>query len=266
MRARGSSDYLDLQRHRCKVVACGLLLPSDLSLDDWANAGRVLGRQQHTLQWRTGDWWNYPGHSYGDRRATVEADDWTGPAYSTCANAGSVCAKFEVSRRRENLTFSHHAEVAHLPPATVDKLLDWCEEPIATTGKPRSVRMLREEVRRRMEKAIRPMQPTRNLRTFPTTTEFVALTITPAKELQRLPTEVLLTTVSPGDQFTSYLQNAEGCLSADVAPEALAEAVRQTEQLLQRLRRRLRQATDEGGDKVTSLAARQGGNRRNIIR
>jgi hypothetical protein len=30
-------------------------------------------------------------------------------------NAASVCRKFETSRRREDLTFKHHAEVAALP-------------------------------------------------------------------------------------------------------------------------------------------------------
>ena len=115
MHARGSSDYFDLQHHGCMPVSCGLLLPPDLTLEDWAAVGLALGRQQHALQWRIGDWWNHPRHAYGDRLAVVTGDDWTGPAYSTCANAGSVCRKFESSRRREVLTFTHHAEVAHLP-------------------------------------------------------------------------------------------------------------------------------------------------------
>jgi hypothetical protein len=43
---------------------------------------------------------------------------------------------FEFSRRRENLSFQHHAEAAALPPDEADTLLDWCEE----TPKPRSTR------------------------------------------------------------------------------------------------------------------------------
>jgi hypothetical protein len=95
--ARGSSDYA-LQHLRCTPLSCGLLLPPDLTRDDWAAVGRALARQQHALQWRIGDWWNHPGHAYGDRMATVTVDDWMGPSYSTCANAGSVCDKFESSR------------------------------------------------------------------------------------------------------------------------------------------------------------------------
>jgi hypothetical protein len=44
----------------------------------------------------------------------LEAEDWDGPAYQTCANAASVCKAIETSRRREVLSFNHHAEVAAL--------------------------------------------------------------------------------------------------------------------------------------------------------
>ncbi|MBV9244447.1 MAG: hypothetical protein JO366_06505 [Methylobacteriaceae bacterium] len=44
-----------------------------------------------------------------------------------------TAAKFETSRRREVLSFSHHREGASLPAAEVDALLDWCEEAIGTT-------------------------------------------------------------------------------------------------------------------------------------
>jgi hypothetical protein len=129
-------------------------LPKHLSLDDWAAVGQELGKQQQRLRWYIGDWWNHPGHSYGERRALVESEDWSGPAYGTCANAGTTCEKFELSRRRESLSFSHHVEVADLPPNLADKLLDWCEETRATTGKPRPIRALRDEINRRVERHI----------------------------------------------------------------------------------------------------------------
>jgi hypothetical protein len=60
-----------------------------------------------------------------------------------------VCRKFETSRRREALTFAHHRNVAGLPSEEADRLLDWCEEMIAKTGRPRTIRELREECDRR---------------------------------------------------------------------------------------------------------------------
>jgi hypothetical protein len=170
MRVRRPSDDA-LQRFGCRVLACGLALPTRLQFKDWAAVGRELGKQQTTLRWCIGDWWNYPGHSYGDRTELVEAEDWDGPAYSTCANVGTTAKAFELSRRRESLSFGHHTEVAHLSPRMAGELLDWCEQ--TAGGRPRSIRALREEIKRRLTPESAPSfgslrQPT------------VALTIAPA--------------------------------------------------------------------------------------
>ena len=49
-------------------------------------------------------------------KAIVEAQDWDGPDFKTCANAASVARAFETSRRREVLNFKHNAKVAALAP------------------------------------------------------------------------------------------------------------------------------------------------------
>ena len=51
--------------------------------------------------------------------ALIEAEDWEGPEYQTCVNASNVSRKFplESNRRRLDLTFKHHAEVAALSAA-----------------------------------------------------------------------------------------------------------------------------------------------------
>jgi hypothetical protein len=59
----------------------------------------------------------------GRLNTLVHAEDWEGPAYQTCMNAAGVCRAFETSRRREDLSFQHHAEVASLAPAEADALL-----------------------------------------------------------------------------------------------------------------------------------------------
>ena len=124
-------------------------LPPGLEFKDWKELGRRLGELRQSAMFWVGDWWIYGEHAYGDRRALVEADDWQGPSFETCKNAGSVCRAFsERSRRRDRLTFSHHAAVAALPPEQQNRLLDWAEETIAATGKPRPVSQLREFARR----------------------------------------------------------------------------------------------------------------------
>ena len=130
---------------RGRVLRMGWELPPDLPEEDWREAGTFLGKIERSWPWLVGDWWRY-GERYGRRAEIVLADDWNGPRHQTCRNVAVVCEAFDVSRRRDTLGFSHHAEVAALSPAEADALLDWAEEPIATTGKPRSTRELRREV------------------------------------------------------------------------------------------------------------------------
>jgi hypothetical protein len=55
------------------------------------------------------------------------------PRTSPVGNAASAAEKFQLSRRRNNLSFAHNAEVAALRADEAD-LLDWREETIATEG------------------------------------------------------------------------------------------------------------------------------------
>jgi hypothetical protein len=122
-------------------------LPDDLSEDEWIDSGIVLARVGAGVMWWVGDWWIYGENHYGDRKAIVQDPNWRGPCFQTCANAASVCRAFRTSRRREVLSFVHHAEVAALDMKEADRLLDWAQATIATTGKPRSTKDLRREVR-----------------------------------------------------------------------------------------------------------------------
>jgi len=108
---------------RGETTLTGWRLPTDMSQQEWMDAGRTLGRIERAVMWWIGDWWAYGEHRYGDRKAIVGAPEWTGPSYQTCMNAASVCRSFETSRRREVLSFKHHAEVASLPKSEADRLL-----------------------------------------------------------------------------------------------------------------------------------------------
>jgi hypothetical protein len=120
----------------------GLTFPAQLTEKDWLEVGRKLGRAGGSLQWWIGDWWAYGEHRYGDRKALVEADDWIGPSFGACMNCATVTRAFtETSRRREVLPYSHHVEVAALPPAEADLLLDEAEAQGLT------IRALRERVK-----------------------------------------------------------------------------------------------------------------------
>ena len=131
----------------------GWELPADMTEREWRAAGELLGKVERSVSWWLGDWWAFSVTRYGERKAIVQDEDWDGPELQTCKNAAAVCRTFETSRRRDVLSFKHHAEVASLVPAEADTLLDWAEEPIAQTGKPRPTRDLRAEVGKRRNAA-----------------------------------------------------------------------------------------------------------------
>ena len=122
-----------------------------LSHDEWAEAGRTLAKIERSTMWWIGDWWAFGEHHYGERSSVVNGDDWDGPSFQTCQDAASVCRSFETSRRREVLGFNHHRELASLMrehPDEAVNLLHWCEEGIETDGKVRSIRALREQIKK----------------------------------------------------------------------------------------------------------------------
>jgi len=139
--------------HGVIVTPVGLEFPGDLPFERWQGIGERLGRAHDRIQWFIGDWWNYGVPRYGHRQQAAE--EW-GIPLQTCDNYASVARRFPHYRRRENLPFSHHAEVAFLPEHEADQLLDWCAAGRVVRGHPWSIRALRQEKYRREQAKIPP--------------------------------------------------------------------------------------------------------------
>jgi hypothetical protein len=169
----------------CKPSETGSLVPVDLSQNVWADVGRGLCRIDSSSRWWFADWWIGGSVANGARRALVDSDDWQGPAFQTCMNGGLVARAFPTSRRREVLTFGHHAELLHLPANEADALLDWAEETVAATDRPRSVRALRAERQRRdREKQAKEENPrsrtiSANIKPDPSRPRHLSLVVSP---------------------------------------------------------------------------------------
>ena len=109
-----------------RVTTTGLELPDGLSFDEWRSIGDKLQSVERSLMWWIGDWLRYGEKSYGS--TYTQAVESTGKAYQTVAHAKHVAEQFgEIFRRRKNLSFSHHAEVASLDIVSADRLLDEAE-------------------------------------------------------------------------------------------------------------------------------------------
>lgn len=96
--------------------------PRELELSEWIQQGRRLGALGRAGNWWLGDWVRYGNARYGERYET--AARVTGYEVQSLMNMAYVASRYEISRRRETLSWSHHAEVAALAPDGQDVWLD----------------------------------------------------------------------------------------------------------------------------------------------
>jgi hypothetical protein len=121
------------------VPGTGLELPPRLNFQTWLGIGQQLSALASSSAWCLGDWLNYGQAAYAGRyRNAIEQ---TSLDYQTLRNYAWVARRFTLSRRRDTVSFGHHAEVASLPGPEQDFWLRKAEE----LGW--SCRQLRSEVR-----------------------------------------------------------------------------------------------------------------------
>jgi hypothetical protein len=107
-----------LSRTDIHMTAKGLQMPRGLAFERWAETGHRLSRMSTGSAWSLGDWLLYGQHAYGKRYRQAIAN--TGFDYQTLRNYAWVARAFELSRRRDTLSFQHHSEVAALPEPEQD--------------------------------------------------------------------------------------------------------------------------------------------------
>jgi len=109
-----------------KLTATGLVIRGAPAFDEWQQCGAIMRRVEGAVQWWIGDWLNYGEKTYGERyTAAINA---LGADYQTLANYAYIAGKVQFSRRRENLSFSVHAEVAALSAGQQDTILERAEQ------------------------------------------------------------------------------------------------------------------------------------------
>lgn len=96
------------------LTRAGWELPDGLPEDVWQQAGEALKTIEGSVMWWLGDWLNYGERVYGETYS--QALDATDYSYGTLSTAKWVAKKVEFSRRIENLSWSHHQQVANLVP------------------------------------------------------------------------------------------------------------------------------------------------------
>ncbi|APU21372.1 LmbU family transcriptional regulator [Actinoalloteichus sp. GBA129-24] len=95
------------------VTRTGLLLPKRMAFEKWVGMGSYLSNIMSGSSWCLGDWLLYGETKFSGRYR--DAIELTSLDYQTLRNHAWVARRFPMSRRRDKLSFTHHAEVAALP-------------------------------------------------------------------------------------------------------------------------------------------------------
>jgi hypothetical protein len=98
----------------------GLVLNDGLAFGRWRQIGKQLSTITDSSAWWLGDWLVFGERQYSDRYRQAVAE--TSLDYQTLRNYAWVARNVPLSRRRDSLSFQHHAEVAALGP---DEQRDW---------------------------------------------------------------------------------------------------------------------------------------------
>jgi hypothetical protein len=121
-----------------RVTPLGLEFPEELAIEAWAEVGRGLWRAGQVCQWRLGDWAAFGLRKYDEARGKNRADEpppitlrdfaaANGIEYQTLRNLAWVSRAIPLSRRRDKLEWTKHAEVAALSASEQAKWLDKME-------------------------------------------------------------------------------------------------------------------------------------------
>ncbi|MFE5604784.1 LmbU family transcriptional regulator [Streptomyces coelicoflavus] len=112
---------------QAKVQKSGMVFPQNLSERSWEQIGANLRDLVNSSAWWLADWLLFGEATYGWRRYK-EAIERTGLDYQTLRNYAWVARRFDHDRRRDGLSFAHHAEVARLSPPEQDYWLRKAEQ------------------------------------------------------------------------------------------------------------------------------------------
>lgn len=128
-----------IETHGCQLTAVGIRWPrKNLTVSEWSEMGQFLERADSGVQWWIGDWLRYGEDRprWGSRYAE-EIEKWQLSGQRIIV-LKLVAKSIQLLRRRSNLTFKHHEEVASLSEKQQDHWLGKAEKNKWSAGKLRS--------------------------------------------------------------------------------------------------------------------------------
>lgn len=96
------------------------------TFEQWCDVWKFIQKASGAVHFWIGDALNYGEQKFGEMY--TQAMETTGFDYQTLADDKYVASKVPISRRRDQLSFSSHREVAALPPEKQEELLERAEQ------------------------------------------------------------------------------------------------------------------------------------------
>lgn len=162
-------ELLPTEFGRGQFLRTGCVLPENLPFDEWRSMWSRLRTVEGAIQWIQGDWLNFGAEHYkftefdllrgaannGNGHASKYASllTFSEDEYQTLRNRAWVARSIPLSRRRDKLNWSHHAEIARLPAPQQTRWLDHAEEHDWSVAELR--RQLRQSSAERIEPILR---------------------------------------------------------------------------------------------------------------
>jgi len=114
----------------------GLIPIGKPTFEQWQECGRFIRKAEGAVHFWIGDWVNYGEPNFGEKY--TQALEETGFDYDTLRHDAYVASHVDLCRRRHNLSWAIHAEVAPFEPEEQEELLKKAEE----------LRLTRKELRK----------------------------------------------------------------------------------------------------------------------
>jgi hypothetical protein len=115
-------SLLDALEKAGAVIDNGLFLPDSISYEQYENIGALFGALHRANSWLIGDWLLFGEHKFGEKYA--QAAERVGLSPQSLANMASVAKRVPPGRRRADVSFSIHAEVASQTPSEQERWLE----------------------------------------------------------------------------------------------------------------------------------------------
>ena len=119
-----SLELLDELNLHGALTATGLHLPASVTRDEYEALGALLGQWHEASKWAIGDYLRIGPELFGDEAYQLQESLRISPESRAQYVRVSTAIDPERRRHEEPLTWSHHRNVAHLPPEDQDNWLE----------------------------------------------------------------------------------------------------------------------------------------------